>query len=159
MSGSGRKGARKRFVVDTNVFVAAIKPFSRHSRPAPADTSSLALLIRLITDTDLELFGNLWLLDEYRRLEQELNSETSALILGQLTAKMQEVTEIKDEALARCRPHLPERETADVLHAAMCLQSGAVLITNDRDFDRIKDSETIEVWSIREAIRMLSVWK
>ena len=43
------------------------------------------------------------------------------------------------------------------MHAATCLQAKAVLITNDRDFDRIKESGIIEVWSIREAIRRLSV--
>ncbi len=35
--------------------------------------------------------------------------------------------------------------------------SGAVLITNDRDFDRIRDAGLIEVWSISEAIRKLSI--
>jgi predicted nucleic acid-binding protein len=48
---------------------------------------------------------------------------------------------------------------ADVLHAASCLQSKAVLITNDRDFDRIKESGVIEVWNISEAIRKLPVQK
>ncbi len=157
MSESGKSGAR-RFVVDTNVFVAAIKPFSKsgHGR-ASTETSSLALLLRLINDDGLELFANRWLLDEYRRLGEELSSETSELILGQLTAKMAEVTELEDKAVARCRPYLPAEENADVLHAATCLQSRAVLITNDRDFDRIKESGVIEVWSISEAIRKLSI--
>jgi predicted nucleic acid-binding protein len=69
---------------------------------------------------------------------------------------MREVTEI-EEALARCRPYPPENEAADVVHAATCLQSGAVLITNDRTIDRIKSSGIIEVWSISEAIRSLSI--
>ncbi len=64
---------------------------------------------------------------------------------------------IGDEAAAHCRPYLPEREAADILHAATCLQAKAVPITNDGDFDRIKESEVIEVWSIREAIRKLSI--
>lgn len=155
MSESGRKGAVRRFVVDANVFVAAIKPFSKRSRKPPADTGSLALLIRLITDSELELFGDLSLFDEYERLAEELHSETSALILGQLTGKMREVTEVGEEAVARCRPYLPEGEAADIMHAAACLQSSAVLVTNDRDFDKIKESGIIEVWSISEAIRKL----
>ncbi|MDV3278241.1 MAG: PIN domain-containing protein [Nitrososphaerales archaeon] len=157
MSESERESAPRRFVVDTNVFVSAIKPFSRLSRTARTDTGSLTLLMRLVTDTELELFGNLWLFDEYKRLAEELNSETSELILGQLTGKMRGVMEIGEEAVARCRPYLPEREAADILHAATCLQSGAVLITNDRDFDRIRDSGIIEVWSIGEAIRRLLI--
>ena len=43
------------------------------------------------------------------------------------------------------------------MHAATCLQAKAVLITNDRDFDGIKESGVIEVWSISEAIRKLSI--
>jgi predicted nucleic acid-binding protein len=157
MSESGRSGTR-RFVVDTNVFVAAIKHFSKsgHGRASPG-TSSLALLLRLINDDELELFANKWLLDEYKRLAEELNSETSELILGQLVEKMHEVIEIREEAVALCRPYIPEREAADILHAATCLQAKAVLITNDRDFDRIKESGVIEVWNISEAIRKLSI--
>ncbi len=157
MSESERESARRRFVVDTNVFVSAIKPFSRRSRTARTDTGSLALLLRLISDTELELFGSLWPFDEYKRLAEELNSETSELILGRLTAKMREVTQIGEEAVARCRPYLSEREAADILHAATCVQAKAVLITNDRDFDGIKESGVIEVWSISEAIRKLSI--
>ena len=155
MSESGRSGTR-RFVVDTNVFVAAIKPFSKSGHGgASTSTSSLVLLLMLINDDELELFANRWLLDEYKRLGEELSSETSELILGQLTAKM-EATELEEKAVARCRPYLPDGEDADVMHAATCLQSRAVLITNDRDFDRIKESGVIEVWSISEAIRKLS---
>ena len=43
------------------------------------------------------------------------------------------------------------------MHAATCLQAKAVLITNDRDFDGIKESGVIEVWSISEAIKKLSI--
>jgi predicted nucleic acid-binding protein len=157
MSASERESVRRRFVVDANVFVSAIKPFSRRNRKARTDTGSLALLVRLITDAELELFGSLWLFDENKRLAEELNSEASELILGRLTAKVREVTEVGEEAVLRCAPYLPEREAADVLHAATCLQSGAVLITNDRDFDGIKESGVIEVWSISEAIRKLSI--
>ena len=112
-------------------------------------------MLKLINDDELELFANRWLLDEYKRLGEEMNSETSELILGQLTAKMREPIELEGKAVARCRPYLPEGEPADVLHAATCLQSRAVLITNDRDFERIKESGVIEVWSIRDAIMKL----
>src|SRR2546428_9801599 len=70
---------------------------------------------------------------------------------------MREVAGIGGQAVARCRPHIPERESADIMHAATCLQAKAVLITNDRDFDGIKESGVIEVWSISEAIRKLSI--
>lgn len=117
---------------------------------------SLSLLVRLITDDGLELFGNRWLLDEYTRLAEELGSVTSSIILGALAGKTR-VLEIGNEAVGRCRPFLPEGEAADVKHAATSLQADAVLITNDRDFDRIKVAGIIEVWGISEAIRKLSV--
>ena len=58
----------KSFVVDTNLFVAAIKPFSRLSRrPRSAETKSLNLLDKLIMSDELELKGNSILVDEYTR--------------------------------------------------------------------------------------------
>ncbi|MDA4134903.1 MAG: PIN domain-containing protein [Thaumarchaeota archaeon] len=155
MIGSEGASARRRFVVDTNVFVSVIKPFSGRGPTPHADRGSLALLLKLITDPELELFGSLWLLDAYKRLAEELSSETAGLILGRLTAKMREVTDVGQDAVARCAPYLPEREVVDVLHAATCLQSKAVLITNDKDFDRIEESGMIEAWSISEAIEKL----
>ncbi|MBI4258537.1 MAG: PIN domain-containing protein [Thaumarchaeota archaeon] len=151
---SGREGRTKRFVVDTNVFVAAIKPFAKPVRKSRENTKALSLLIKLIVNEQLELVGNSGLVGEYRRLAEELNSETSRLILRQLAEKVK-VVEIKDNALMRCKPHLPRGESADVMHAATSLQEDAVLITNDRDFDGIRESEIIQVWSISEAIRML----
>ena len=111
MSESGKSGPR-RFVIDTNVFVAAIKPFSKlgHGR-ASSGTKSLALMLRLINDDELELFANRWLLDEYKRLGEELSSPTSELILGQLTARMAEVTELEEKAVARCRPYCQQEKT------------------------------------------------
>ena len=44
-----------------------------------------------------------------------------------------------------CRPYFPPKETVDVVLAATCLQEGAVLITNDRHFDRIKKEGIIDV--------------
>ena len=147
------KGER-RFVVDTNVFVAAVKPFSKPTRDVRKDTKTLNLLVKLITDERLEIIGNSRLVAEYSRLAEELDSKTSRLILQQLAAKM-ETIEVSEEASGRCRPYLPKRESADVIHAATCLQAKAILITNDADFDRIKKAGVIEVWSISEAIRRM----
>ena len=144
----------RRFVVDTNVFVAAIKPFSRDDRESQLETRTLSLLIELIVNGQLELVGNSRLLDEYRRLAEELSSETSRLILGQLIQKT-EVVEVDEEVALRCTPYLPREETSDLIHAATALQTGAVVITNDRHFDRIGRSGAIQVWNINEAMRRL----
>ncbi|MBI2937993.1 MAG: PIN domain-containing protein [Thaumarchaeota archaeon] len=144
----------RRFVIDTNVFVSAIKPFSKHIRESHKDVNTLSLLIKLIVNEDLELVGNSRLVDEYKRLAEKLDSETSRLILRNLTRKMK-IVEVNVEALMNCKPYLPAEESADVIHAATSLQTNAILITNDRDFDRIGRSEIIRVWSISEAIRNL----
>ena len=142
-------------MVDANVFVAAVKPFAMQQRPRRIPRS-LSLLLRLITDAELELFASQPLLDEYRRLARELRSETSTLILNQLSAKAHEVTEIKAE-IETCRHYIPEKEAADIHHAVAALHSEAVLISNDKHFDKIRDAGTINVWSISEAMRRLSV--
>lgn len=142
-------------MVDANVFVAAVKPFTKQRRVRKIP-GSLSLLLRLITDAELELFVSRPLLDEYRQLARELSSETSTLILDQLSAKAHKVTKIKAE-IETCKHYIPEKEAADILHAAAALRLMAVLITNDRHFDKIRDVSIIEVWSISDAIRRLSV--
>jgi predicted nucleic acid-binding protein len=116
----------------------------------------LALLVRLINDDGMELFGNRRLIDEYTRLAEELGSETSSLILGQLASKVS-VIEITEDAIKRCTPYLPKEEAADIMHAGTSLQTGAVLITNDKHFNRMKGAGLIQVWSTGEAIRRLKV--
>ena len=142
-------------MVDANVFVAAVKPFTKRQRPRKVP-GSLSLLLRLITDEELELYASRALLDEYRQLARELKSDTATLILGQLSAKAHEAADVKAE-IETCRPYIPEKEAADIHHAAAAHQSTSVLISNDKDFDRIRDAGMIEVWSISEALRKLSL--
>jgi len=144
----------RRFVIDTNVFVAAIKPFTKPAQQVRRDAKTLSLLVKLITDKGIELIGNSRLAGEYSRLAEELNSKTSRLILQQLIAKMK-IVEVGEKALRRCKPYLPERESSDIIHAATCLQTKAIFITNDTDFNKIKRSGIIRVWSISEAIRKI----
>ncbi|MGI0080148.1 MAG: PIN domain-containing protein [Nitrososphaerales archaeon] len=149
-----QENSTKRFVVDTNVLVAAIKPFSKPSRSGLEGTKSLQLLVHLIEDDGIVLHGNPILLEEYRRFSNELRSKTSELILKQLLSKVR-IVPIREEALTLCRVYLPENESADMVHACTCLVSGAVLITNDGDFDKIRHSRIITVWSVAEAIRRM----
>lgn len=152
---SAQEKHTKSFVVDTNLFVAAIKPFSRLSRrPRSAEAKSLSLLVKLIMSDELELKGNSILVDEYTRFAQELHSETSMLILKQLIEKTA-VVDVRGYSIDRCKPYLPALESADIVHAATCLQTDSILITNDRHFREIKESGKIVVWSITEAMRNL----
>lgn len=145
----------KSFVVDTNLFVAAVKPFSKAPRGSHyKESKALNLLVKLIVSEDYELKGNSVLIGEYTRFAQELQSETSKSILRQLIEKTI-VIHVTDQSLYACKQFLPPTEDADIVHAATCLESGATLITNDNDFREIKRSGKISVWSISEAIRKL----
>jgi predicted nucleic acid-binding protein len=143
----------KYFVIDTNVFVAAIKPFCKSSS-SRTDPKTLELIVKLVTSDELELIGNQILTDEYANLAKDFQSDTSKLILSQLLEKMI-LFEINNESLNICKTFLPESASADVVIAATCLQLDAILITNDKDFAKIKQSGTIKVWSITEAIQRL----
>ncbi|MBN1323877.1 MAG: hypothetical protein JW986_07780 [Methanotrichaceae archaeon] len=44
------------------------------------------------------------------------------------------------DSLLACRKLFPESEFADIVHAATCLETGAVLISNDAHFDEIKEA-------------------
>ncbi|WP_456477699.1 PIN domain-containing protein [Geoglobus ahangari] len=57
-----------------------------------------------------------------------------------------------DGEIKVCRQYFPENEVADAVHAATCLKTNAVLITNDKHFDPIKKAGLIEVWNTSEAI-------
>jgi predicted nucleic acid-binding protein len=63
-----------------------------------------------------------------------------------------EVVDVDEKFLRLCKSYFPEDELIDIYHAATCLQEGAVLITNDRHFDKINYEKIIEVWSISKAI-------
>jgi predicted nucleic acid-binding protein len=143
------------FVVDTNLFVAAIKPFSKTSSGNEyKESKALGLLIKLIVSEEFELKGNPILIQEYKRFAEELRSETSKSILRQLIEKTH-VIHVSAKSLIECKQFLPPMESADVVHAATCLESGATLITNDKDFHDIGRSGKLSVWSISEAIRKL----
>jgi hypothetical protein len=65
------------------------------------------------------------------------------------------LTDQSEDEVQRCKPFFPESQASDVVHAATCLHTAAVLITNDKHFDKIRDADLIRVWSISEAIKNL----
>jgi len=56
------------------------------------------------------------------------------------------------DSLLTCKWFFPESVFADAVHAATCFETRAILISNDAHFDKIKESELIEVWKISETI-------
>ena len=128
-----------RFLIDTNVFIAAVKK---------GWTKTTDLILNLLTNPDFEIIANDVLLAEYEKYSKELSAEE---FLEFLKVRVSVVNPSENE-IEKCKSYFPENEMADVLHAATCLKKRAILITNDRHFEKIKEAGLIEVWGISRAV-------
>ncbi len=135
------------FLLDTSVFISAIKEPKRQ-------TGTLKLIIKMISEPNVKMVGNYLLAYELIRYAEVLKSETAATLLAALLSKM-EVIEVSKSYRKICSKYIKTPDKADILHAATCLQTGAILITNDRHFDKMRDEGIIEVWDVSKAIREL----
>ncbi|HKZ64453.1 MAG TPA: PIN domain-containing protein [Thermoplasmata archaeon] len=134
-------------MLDTNVFVAAVK------HPT-GESATLRLLLDVLRRGDIALVGNdLWL-EEMLRYAEAFRSETASQLVAALVQKTRFVR-VDASFRAVCRRFMTTPDPADVLHAATCLQERAVLVTNDRHFDRIREEGIVEVWDITKATRSL----
>ena len=134
-------------MLDSNVFIAAIKNPRKQ-------TTTLRLLVKIVEDPAITLVADELLLDEMLRYAELLKSQTAAIIVAALLTK---TTMVKVPRNYRkiCKTYIETPDRADILHAGTCLQTGAILITNDHHFDRIRKEGIIKVWSIAEAIERL----
>ncbi|MFQ6086189.1 MAG: type II toxin-antitoxin system VapC family toxin [Candidatus Bathyarchaeia archaeon] len=137
----------RRFLLDTNVFIAAIKDPKKQ-------TVALKLILRLIGDRSIELVGNRFLIEEMLRYLTEFRSETAATLLGALLHRTK-VVSVRRGHVRACQAYFTAKDPIDVLNAATCLQAGATLISNDKDFNRIRDEGIIRVWTISKAVSEL----
>lgn len=64
---------------------------------------------------------------------------------------------MNENFLRLCKSYFPEDQLIDIYHVVTCLQEVAVLIMNDRHFDRINDEKIIEVWSISKAVEKFGI--
>jgi len=135
------------FLLDNNVFISAIKEPRRQ-------TKTLRLLLCIIGEPSIGLVGNELLVEEMVRYAELLSSETAANLLHALISKMK-IVKVQKNYLKICQSYIRTQDKWDVLHAATCLQAGAILISNDHHFDKIRDEGIIEVWSTARAIREL----
>jgi predicted nucleic acid-binding protein len=135
------------FLLDNNVFIAAIKQPTR-------ETATLRLILKMIQDSEIVLVGNEFLLEEMARYAEAFGSETASLLLYALISKM-EVVDVQDKFIRICRSYMDTEDPADIIHAATCLQTDAILISNDRHFDPVRDEGIVEVWSTTKAIQEL----
>jgi predicted nucleic acid-binding protein len=137
----------QQFLIDANVFVAAIKNPDKKSR-------TLDLILELISNDGIKLVGNDLLLLEFEKYSEKFRSETASHLLKQLKDKMT-IIELDVKSIKNCKKYFPKNEIVDIVHAATCLQENSILITNDKHFDKISRNKIIEVWSINSAIENL----
>jgi len=118
------------------------------------ESATLRLLLDVLRRGDIALVGNdLWL-EEMLRYAEAFRSETASQLVAALVQKTRFVR-VDASFRAVCRRFMTTPDPADVLHAATCLQERAVLVTNDRHFDRIREEGIVEVWDITKATRSL----
>ncbi len=116
------------------------------------ETQTLKLLTKIIQDPAIRLVADELLVEEMLRYAELLMSPTTATLIAALIGKMT-VVRMSEKYRTICRAYVKTPDKADILHAAACLQTSAVLITNDRHFRKIGAEGIIEVWSIDEAMR------
>jgi predicted nucleic acid-binding protein len=134
-------------LLDNNVFVAAVKNPDKTSK-------SLQLILQIIKDSDIQLVGNMFLLEEMAKYAEVFKSPTAALILEAMVSKM-DVNEVKESYIKLVKGYFTAKELVDAVHAATCLQADAILVTNDKHFNKMKEAEVITIWSISEALKKL----
>ena len=132
------------FLLDTNVFVAGVRHPSR-------ETGTLRFLLELIQNDDVLLVGNEYWVEEMLRYAEEFHSETAAWLVEALLNRTQ-LVRVGNNFVSICAGYMSTNDPADILHAATCLQENAILISNDKHFNKIRDEHIIEVWSITKAI-------
>jgi len=136
-----------RLLLDSNVIVAAIKSGKR--------TATLKLLIEL-SEKDIQLIGNKYLAYEYGKMVERFPSDTAKAIIMKLIEKM-EIVEPEKDLILKFKDYLPEGGYVDATLAATCFKAKAILITNDSDFDKLREEGIIEIWGISDAIRKFEV--
>jgi predicted nucleic acid-binding protein len=144
---SGSAKPTRTYLLDTNVFVAAVKNPRK-------ETETLRFLLGLIDRDDVELVGNEYWVEEMLRYAEEFRSQTGAW-LASLLMRRTRLVHVEDNYVRVCARYMGTPDPVDVLHAAICLQERAVLISNDKRFNRIRDQGVIAVWNISRAIRSL----
>jgi len=141
-TGLRRNYTGSKFLLDTNVFIAAVKR---------GWTDTTELLLHFLTSKRYTLVANDVLMAEYRKYAEKLN----ALDFYEFIRRRVTIVNPSREEVLHVLPYFPEIQLADAVHAATCLKSRAILVTNDRHFEKVSRAGIIEVWSISRAIKTL----
>jgi predicted nucleic acid-binding protein len=138
---------RPAYLLDTNVFVAAI-------RDAGRETDTLRLILKLVGDPRVRLVADDLLAEEFTRYAEVFPSPTARLLVVALLGRL-DVIRPREALVEACKPHILTPSVADLVHAAACLETGATMISNDRHFRHIAKAGLIRWITATEAIREL----
>lgn len=133
--------ANTRFLIDTNLFISAAKS---------GWTRSTDLFLRLV-EGPWDIVANDLLFLEYEKYAERFDAKD---LLALLRFKAVAIEQSEDD-INTCKQFFSKNEAADIVHAATCLHTGAILVSNDGHFNRIRDAGIIKVWSISNAIGIL----
>ena len=131
-------------LLDTNVFVSAIKS-------VPRVTDSLRLIVHLLA-ADVRLVGNELLAEEYLRYAQLVPPPTATALAASILGTL-EIIRVEERFVLASTPYFGGRKRKDCVHAATCLQLGATLVSNEHDFDAVDRAGVIRRMTISEAVR------
>jgi predicted nucleic acid-binding protein len=81
-------------------------------------------------------------------------SETAISLLDAIASKTNFI-DVETKYLKICRNYIGTDDLSDLYHAAACLQTGSILISDDHHFDKIRDEGILNVWSTKTAINKL----
>jgi len=132
-------------LLDAAVYVSAVRHPER-------ETGTFRLLGRVLRGGDLRLVEDEVLVREYLRYAQVFPSPTAAALAAALAEAMERVA-VEERFLLACAPYFRPAQIADCVHAAACLHSGAVLVSNDRHFGPIRKVGIVPVLTATEAVR------
>jgi predicted nucleic acid-binding protein len=118
------------------------------------NTKTLQLILTIIENEDIILVGDEFLAEELIRYAEEFNSETALAILAALLDKMK-ILDAGENFIKICKDYIRTPNLVDIVHAAVCLKSDAILVSNDKHFNEIRDKGIIKVWSTSKAIKEL----
>lgn len=114
----------------------------------------LDLILECINNKEISLVGNPILIEEMTKYQVAFDSPTANALFLLLRQKTSIIIP-KEETIAECRKYFPETQFKDILHAATAMDAKAVVLTNDKHFNKIKETGKLEVWDIPTAINLL----
>jgi PIN domain nuclease of toxin-antitoxin system len=88
------------------------------------------------------------------RYSEAFPSPTALMLLRALISKMQ-ILDVEQRYIKLCMNYMDESSPVDIIHAASCLQTDSILITNDKHFDKLRQEKIVTVWNTKEALEEL----